>query len=85
MRGEERSYIPEQKDVLALGQARQLCHPDACAHLELGEPADTITCYSQKGIISHDNYCLQVVGQGRNVPRCNWARRCAEGTASRLA
>jgi hypothetical protein len=46
MRGEERSYIPEQKDVLVLGQARQLCHPDACAHLELEEPADTITCYS---------------------------------------
>jgi hypothetical protein len=30
--------------VLALGQVQQLCHPDACAHLELGEPADTIMC-----------------------------------------
>ena len=47
------SYTPEPKGVLGLGYVRQLCHPDACAHMELAGPADTIVCVTVRKEISH--------------------------------
>jgi hypothetical protein len=55
VRGAERkrSYIPERRGVLGLEQVRQLRHPDACAHMELGEPADTITRVTVRKVTYH--------------------------------
>ena len=59
--GKKRFYILEQKDMLALGQLRQLPHHDACTHME---PPYTTRSISQKGAQYHTGeYSLQVVGE----------------------
>jgi hypothetical protein len=70
-----------------LGQVRQLCHPDACAHMGPVEPAGASMHVMVRKESCHinDNYCLQVVGKGGSVPHCNWVRRCVVDTAFHLA
>ena len=73
--------------MLGLGLVRQLCHPDACAHMELAEPVSSVMRATVKRKTQHhiDDYRLQVVGEGGSVPHCNWVYRCVVDIAFHLA
>ena len=71
--------------MLGLGLVRQLCRPDTCANMGLAGPADTIVRETVRRRQSHNDYHLQVVGEGNRAPHCNGEPRRISDLAFHLA
>ena len=63
VRGEEKFYILEQKDVLVLGQPQHLQCPDECAHME---PLQD-TMQSREGTLHITSIAITYRGRGRVI------------------